>query len=443
MKKPNVARFQEAAKEVGLEHFQLQQSEYSSLKIATFAGEVEKYTASHSGKFVGLGIYEGKLGCFSTEKYAPSNFLEIANAIKEDAIYKTEPCEQGLYEGAPKYKKKKLPLSHLTEIAPQEKIDLLKDITKRIMASDPRISPTVSVNYSETAMEAITVNDRGMKLPEKDAFAFVYFEISAQDGNYTKSAFAFRLFRNLEELNIDEFVKEGVDNLLSQFGGKSIPSGSYPTVLKNTVFADLVDYFVDASSAEEVEKKTTYLLDCLGKKVASSKVTISEKPLEPTSSYYYFDSEGVPATTKDIVKKGVLCTYLHNRETAARAGVASTGNAVYRGGKFRVGARNIFVKPSKHSFEELIAPISEGVYITDIQGLGTGMNSTTGDFSCQASGYLIKDGKIDRAVTLITVGGNLVKMLQDVKELSSRLSLDGSSAIVPDAYIKKMQIGGE
>ena len=136
-------------------------------------------------------------------------------------------------------------------------------------------------------------------------------------------------------------------------------------------------------------------------------------------------------------------TYLYNRETAAKDGVESTGNGAWGSGKFGTTFSNIFVKGGKASFDELISPIKEGVYITEIAGLGTGMNANSGNFSCQAEGYMIRDGKIAEPLNLITISGNLFKMFKDLKGFSNRTEIDDSAVSVGDAYIKSLSIGGK
>jgi PmbA protein len=185
------------------------------------------------------------------------------------------------------------------------------------------------------------------------------------------------------------------------------------------------------------------LIGKLHQKVASSKLTISEKPLTKNVFFSYFDDEGVATYNKDIIKKGILTSYFYNRETAKKDGVTSTGNGQWAGDKIGVGYGNIFVKGSKKSFDELIAPITKGVYITDIAGLGTGINPQSGDFSCQAQGFLVENGKLTKPLNLITIGGNLNKMLNDIGGFDSNIKMTLSSISCSDVLIKKMAIGGK
>ena len=207
--------------------------------------------------------------------------------------------------------------------------------------------------------------------------------------------------------------------------------------------ASLIGYFLSSAIADDVQRHTSMLEGKLGQKIASSRLTIEERPLEKNVFFSYFDGEGVAAKNKVVVKNGVLQTYFYNRETAKKDGVESTGNGTWGGGKVGTGFGTVFVKPGKKSFEEMIAPIKDGVYITDVAGLGTGMNSVSGDFSCQAEGFHIVDGKVAEPLTLITLSGNLLKMLNDLKEFASDAKMTLEAISVASAYIKSMNIGGK
>ncbi|MCR5491688.1 MAG: TldD/PmbA family protein, partial [Bacilli bacterium] len=103
----------------------------------------------------------------------------------------------------------------------------------------------------------------------------------------------------------------------------------------------------------------------------------------------------------------------------------------------------VFIKPGKQSFDEMISGIKEGVFITEIAGLGTGMNTNSGDFSCQAEGYMIRDGKVAEPLNLITLSGNLLKMLNDIKAFDNNVHLNEGGMSIADLYIKSMPIGGK
>ena len=136
-----------------------------------------------------------------------------------------------------------------------------------------------------------------------------------------------------------------------------------------------------------------------------------------------FDGEGVATRTKDVIEKGRLVTFLHNLKTAKKDGVEPTGNASRASFKSPVGISptNFFIQPGEKSYDQLVADLSDGIIIIDVQGLHSGANPVSGDFSLGAYGYLVEKGKVVRPVDQITIAGNFFKLLAAVEEVGSDL----------------------
>ena len=203
--------------------------------------------------------------------------------------------------------------------------------------------------------------------------------------------------------------------------------------------------YIENEKAEEVLKHSSTLEGKLGDLVASKKVTIIEDPLMRNVFFRYFDDEGVATFPKTIVEKGVLKTYLHNLSTAHQMGVAPTGNGYKAGAKGKVGISlcNVYLKPGKHTEEEMLSTILEGVYINDVQGLHAGMNMQSGNFSLQAAGFMIRDGKIAEPINLITIAGNLFEILKNVKDIANNSETQLSSITCPSVYVRSIAISGK
>ena len=87
--------------------------------------------------------------------------------------------------------------------------------------------------------------------------------------------------------------------------------------------------------------------------------------------------------------------------------------------------------------------MKDGLVITDLQGLHAGIDFVTTNFSLQASGYLVKDGKRDRSVTLITVAGNFMDLMKKVEEVGSDLDWSYHQIKSPSIYFKECAVSGE
>jgi PmbA protein len=181
----------------------------------------------------------------------------------------------------------------------------------------------------------------------------------------------------------------------------------------------------------------------LNQPVASKKVTILETPLNKTPFFTYFDDEGVATYNKTVVKKGVLETYFYNLTTAKKDGVTTTGNGYRGGGKVGVAFSNIVLKAGKKTLEQLFEVVEDGVYITELMGVHAGLNPQSGDFSLQANGFMIENGKRTTPLTLITVAGNLVELFMNIKEVGSDNKLLLSSYNVPSVIVKKLAVSGK
>ena len=186
----------------------------------------------------------------------------------------------------------------------------------------------------------------------------------------------------------------------------------------------------------------SYLAGKLGQKIAGDNVNIVDDGSLPglfgTSP---FDSEGIASRKTIVVENGVLRNYLLNTYTAKKLGMHSTGNAS-RGlaGTPGIGPGNFFLKPGTKSFEEILAGIKQGLFVTEF--LGFGVNLVTGDFSRGATGVWIEDGELTYPVEEITVAGNLKDMFSNINEIGSDLEFRSAIAS-PTLRIEGMTVAGE
>ena len=438
----NFNKFFELAKDNGIEQSQLQITKSKQLSIDLFRHEIENFSVNDSQSVIAAGVINGKFGSSRTEKLDKDTFGFLVKNILTSASLNEKEEVADIFKGSEKYHKKNVFNPALADKATEEKLALIKSIEDKIYAADPRVAE-VEVGYGERESAAEFYNSFGLKLKQKSNYFFISASAVLRDGNETKNNWEAVLENDLSKVDVDKFVDDVVSGAARKFGADSIESKKYPTVIDRSVMASLIDYFLSSAIADEVQRHSSMLEGKLEQKVASSKLTIEEKPLEKNIFFSYFDGEGVATKNKVVVKNGVLKTYFYNRETAKKDGVESTGNGIWGGGKVGTGYGNVFVKPGKQSFDEMIAEIKDGVYITSVAGLGTGMNSTSGDFSCQAEGFHIVDGKLAEPLNLITLSGNLLKMLRDLKGFASDVKMSLGSISVASAYIKSMNIGGK
>ena len=436
-------KFFALAKEKGLSEAQIQVSKSKSTSINLFHHEIDNFSINDSQSIIACGVVNGKFGISRTEKMGRDTFEFLVDGIIESARVNEKSEEVDLFKGSPKYHKKNVFNQALADADLKDTLILLHKVEDDLYAYDKSITEVDEVAFEESEDMSEFYNSFGLKLKQRSNFFYIVASAVGKKGEEVKTNYDICLSNDLKAFDEKTFVNGIGEGLIKKFGGTQCDAGSYPTVLKDDIFSSLLGYFLESVSSDEIQRHSSCLEGKLGQKIASTKLTISEKPLQKNVFFSYFDDEGVATSNKDIIKKGVLKTYLYNRETAKKDGVESTGNGSWAGNKIGIGFGNILVKGSKKSFEEMISGIEKGVYITEIEGLGTGMNPHSGDFSCQAQGFMIRGGKVAEPLNLITLSGNLFKMFADIKSFDNKLKLHPSSFACTDVLIKKMAIGGK
>jgi PmbA protein len=191
----------------------------------------------------------------------------------------------------------------------------------------------------------------------------------------------------------------------ARLGARKISTRQAPVLFEAPVAIQFIGHLVSAVSGGSLYRKTTFLVDSLGKQVLSPKVRIEERPHEPRGmSSGAFDEEGVATRKRIIVRDGVLEGYFLGSYSARKLGMQTTGNAG--------GHHNLVVRPGKQDFRGLLREMGTGLLVTEL--LGHGVNLVTGDYSRGAAGYWVEGGEIRYPVEEITIAGNLRDMFKGV-----------------------------
>lgn len=435
-------KFFELAKQAGIEEAELHIDQSYRLDFSLFHGEVVKYSNNNAFSIVARGKYNGKFATATSDVFNSVKAKFLVDEIVKNAkiIEDTDPIF--IYEGSPKYKKISTFNKSLELVSIDEKMAKLHQLEEKVKSLDPRIVEIQTTNYSESMGTTSIINTKGLKLSQKSNYFAYACVVVAKQGEQVKTGYDLFFDNDFSKFDVDDLAKKVVEAATSQLGGEACPSGKYKAVLSPEVVSNLMGFYISSASAEEIQKNSSLFLGKLGQKIASSKITIEDRPLSKNIFAKSFDDEGVATNNRAIIKKGVLETYLYNLTTASKDGVASTGNAVLSG-KMGIAPNYLFLKPGKKSQEQLFEDVGNGVYITEVSGLHAGMNPQSGNFSLQSTGFLIKDGKKDRPLDLITVSGNLMDIFKDVVAVGSDLKEFSDATSAPSLQIKKLAVTGK
>ena len=433
----------------GLEDMEVYYSAGTSLTLKVFQKELETYNLSEGEGLSLRGVYRGKMGYSYTEKADESSIDRLVKDVIENATIIDSDDEEVIFEGSKEYKKVDSFNPSLSEVREEEKIEFVKKLEEEAFNLDDRIVSVQSCVYGDGSGETIMSNTKGLYLRDKSNIAYTYISVVAKEGEDIKTGLAYRTGNDFNKFDAKEIAREAVEEALALLGASPVKSGDYKVIIRNSAAADLLEAFTGIFSAEAVQKNLSLLKGKLNEKIASSVFTLVDDPyMEGGLASRSFDGEGVACKYKKVIDKGVLKTYLHNLKTAKKDGVETTGNAGKDSYKSSIGISpsNFYVEKGERNLNDMIADTDKGILITELQGLHSGLNSISGDFSLAALGFLIEEGKISRPVDQITVAGNYFEMLKNIEEIGSDLKfgLPGAAYIgSPSLKIKKLSIAGE
>ena len=435
--------FFQLAKQAGIEDAELYLAESRSLKISLFHGEIDNYSDNNGYSILARGMINGKFGSASCDVWNKEKAEYLVREIVNNAKVIENDDPMFIFAGSEKYKKVNTYNPALEKVSIEDKIAKLHELEQKLRAADERVVEVAGVEYEESVEKITLLNTKGLKLSQKSNYYVYIGQLVAKQGEQVKSGYDFFFDNDFNKFDVDKLATKIAKDTCDQLGGEACNSAVYKAILSPDVVKSLVGFLVDHCDAEDVQKQSSLFIGKLGQKVLSKKITIEDRPLERNVFARWFDDEGVATYNKPIFKNGVLQTYLYNLTTAAKDGVQSTGNGYRAGGK--MGTRSSFtvLKPGKKSQEELLKEVGDGVLITEVTGLHAGMNEQSGNFSLQSTGYLIKDGKRDRPLDIITVSGNLLQLFNQVLEVGSDLESSPFGVAAPSLMIKGIAVSGK
>ncbi len=214
---------------------------------------------------------------------------------------------------------------------------------------------------------------------------------------------------------------------------RKVSTQQCPVIFENSLASGLISNFVSAISGGNLYRKSSFLLDYLGKPVFSPVVQISERPFLPKGlASSAFDNEGVATRDRELIIDGVLQGYMLSSYSSRKLGMTTTGNAG--------GNHNLIVKSGEHDLNGLLKQMGKGLLVTEL--LGHGLNMVTGDYSRGAAGFWVEHGEIQHAVEEITIASNLKDMFLGIQAVGNDVLVQGSKQC-GSILIERMTIAGE
>jgi PmbA protein len=438
----------EAALAAGASDAEAYASESREREVRVHGGEVESLTAATQR---GLGLRAwigGRVGyAYGTDLGEPglaelaARAVESAQAADEDE-FAGPPATSAAPPAALELSDPSIESWSMAEVA-----GLALAVEREALAADTRVAGVEQAVYAGSADRVAIASSTGIAGEYESSSCYAYAMVLAEGEEGTETGLGFDLARGPAALDAPAAGREGAERATAMIGAGKPESRGCPVVLDQTVAASFVGLIGGVLGADAVQRGRSPFAERLGTVVGSEALTLRDDGLDPAGpATAPFDGEGLSSTRTALIEDGTLRTYLFDTYTARRGGVESTSNAGRGGYRSlpRVSASNLVVVPGSLGFEELLGEAGEGVFITDVAGLHSGVNPVSGVFSVGASGRAIRGGEAAEPLREFTIASDLVSMLGAVEAAGAeaRWVPFGGSVSTPGLLIGEMTVAG-
>jgi PmbA protein len=388
--------------------------------IRIYEGEVEHFVSAQSE---GIGIRvirDGRTGFAYAGTLDPGAIAEVLAEARDNLSFGTRDEWAGLAEpDGVDVVPQELWSEALASYGTDKKIAITKELERLTLSVDPRVRVD-DANYADVMVESAVSSTTGIRRSGRENGCYVSVSTMADDGDETQTGFGFGVGRSPDQFDLEKAARDAADRATRLLGATKPASRRVSVVFDPYVTAMLLGVISSTLNGEAVAKGRSLFKDRVGEVVASSLFTLVDDPTNPLAyTATDLDGEGLAARRNDLISNGVLNGFVHNSYSARRVGAKSTGNAVRGGfkGTPGVGCLALQLLPGTRDQAALVADVEDGVLVQTVQGLHSGVNPISGDFSVGASGLTITNGQLGAPVREFTIASTLQRMLLDVVEV--------------------------
>ncbi len=325
-----------------------------------------------------------------------------------------------------------LDLYHPWNVSVDEAVEIAKACEAAALGVDrKRITNSEGAGVSNSEGVFAYANSHGFVGSYASTRHSMSCSVIAGEGDQMQRDYWYTNARDQVDMDSAEFVgKIAGERSIRRLGARAIQTGQYPILFEAPLASGLISSLVGAISGSSLYRKSSFLLDSLGKQIASPLLNIAENPhLCKGVASSPFDSEGVATKSRQLVQNGVLQGYMLSSYSARKLGMQTTGNAG--------GSHNLIVQSTGQSLAELLQLMGTGLLVTEV--LGHGLNMVTGDYSRGAAGFWVENGVIAYPVEEITIAGNMKDMLNQITAIGTD-SMKNASKSTGSILIEQMTV---
>jgi len=421
----------------GADEVEISIREYNESSVTVRMGEIEELQEASSKRLYIKVIKDKKSATSSSSDFNIDTLKELVS----NAVTRSQYGNADKYLGLPELQKVEVSEKDLKlfdpkvlEIPTEKKIEIAKKVEDTAFKLDKRINNSYGGSFSSSYGTFYLVNSEGFSESYNSSQCSIGIYLKAggtnnsvEGGWYSQD----RFFDNLED--IEYIAKKAVERTVRQLNPKKVKTQNVPVIVEPGQARSLLYFLYQCVNGDNVYQGRTFLAEKLNEKIADSKVNVIDDGLMPGKlGTKPFDGEGVPTQKTKVIDKGMLKNFLLDTYAARKLDMISTGNAS--------GFNNFYIEKGKHSPDEIIKSVKNGMLL--ILTMGHGTNTLTGDISQGAAGLWIENGKIAFPVAEITISGNLGEILNNIEMIGNDLKFN-SSICSPTLKIAELTVGGK
>ena len=407
----------------------------SGLSVSTRLQEIENVEFTNDGA-LGISVYMGQQkGNASTSDLSEAAIKNAVEAALAIAKYTSPDDCTGLADkDLMAFEVPDLELYHAADVDVEKATELALYAEKSALEADERIVNSNGASFNSHTGVKVYGNSYGMLQSYLSSRYSLSCSVIGGEEDALENDYEYTVSREFNKLQSPIWVGENcAKKVVSRLNPQKLSTREVPVIFLNDVATGIISHFAAAISGSSLYRKSSFLLDHLGKQVLPEWFNISERPhLLRRLASTPFDSEGVRTQNREIVENGVLQTYLLTSYSGKKLGMPSTGHAG--------GIHNWLVQSNLNGgLASLLREMGTGLLVTDV--MGQGVNIVTGDYSRGASGFWVENGEIQYPVAEITIAGQLQDMLKNMVAVADDIEYR-SNIQTGSILLDKMKISG-
>ncbi len=416
-------------------------SEGTGLSVSVRKGELENVERNRD-KSLGVSVYLGqRRGNASTSDFSPDAIRRTVQAAYDIARFTAEDPAAGLPEtddlaGADEVARD-LDLFHPWAVDAAQAAELARRCEDASFAVSRHITNSEGAGVSAQQAHFWAGNSRGFRGGYASSRHYLSVAPIAGKGRDMQRDAWYSSMRDAGELAAPEAVgRYAAERALARLKSRRVATAEVPVLFEAPVAAGLLGSFVQAVSGGALYRKTSFLLDSLGKAVLARHLDVHEDPHQPKGKASApFDDEGVRTRARQVVDGGVVQGYFLSSYSARKLGMRTTGHAG--------GSQNLRLSSRRtragDDLDAMIRKLDRGLLVTEL--MGQGVNLVTGDYSRGAAGFWVEGGRIVQPVHEVTIAGNLRQMLRGVVAVGADAYTQGGKT-TGSVLVSRMKLAG-